>query len=537
MISLIFSREGKELISHQINKETTTVGRSQNNSVQLVDSTVSRTHCRIENKDGELILIDSSRNGTLVNGSPISTAELREGDVISIGPWTARLTYQGGRNEMTVVDQNTPTRVLSYNADTKFITEEKVHIIAVSPDQRPIKKRLSQTEITFGSHATSDISIADKYVSRQHCKLILNEGTMLLCDLGSTNGTFVDGVRVDKTRLPNHGAFTIGKTRIRYNRERTSEKVNPSSESALGSMLGKSQVMREVFSLIKRTAPSSVTVCINGESGTGKELAARELHRLSPRGENPFVALNCGAIPSNIIESMLFGHERGAFTGAVERQPGVFEQAHGGTLFLDEIGEMDLDLQTRLLRVLDGNAVRRLGGHDDIRVDVRLVVATNQDLKKLVQQGKFRDDLFYRIYVVPIHLPPLRERSDDIPMLVEYFMEEHSPVDREITITDEAVEKLINHHWPGNVRELKNTLLRAMVTTQKDYVGPRDIQFISATLADAGDNGLNNRERDAIVDALQKAKGNQTRAARMLGIARTTISAKIGRYGIDLKNF
>lgn len=537
MLNLILMREGKELISQPISDEGITIGRSSENTLQLIDPTISRTHCRIDQKEDEIIIVDMSRNGILVNGEAASSANLKEGDVVTIGLWTAKVSPDTPSTEITVIDHLKPTGVLSFDAEKHIITEERVFITATSPDQSPIKKRLSQSEITFGTHATADVSIADQYVSRRHCKLMIKDGNLILCDLGSTNGTFVDGTRIDKIALPPEGIFTIGKTQVRYRLNRVEEQLKPANETSLGSLLGNSRPMREIFSLIKRSAPSEVTVCIIGESGTGKELVAKELHANSLRRDKPFIALNCGAIPSTIIESILFGHERGAFTGAVERQVGVFEQANGGTLFLDEIGEMEFNLQTRLLRVLEDKNIRRLGSREDTPIDVRLVVATNQELKKLVLDGLFREDLFYRLCVLPIYLPPLRDRKEDIALLADYFIQKHSPAERTLKITDQALQKLIKHDWHGNVRELKNTLMRAMILAQTDAIQSPDIQFISTPRPRPNATPMNEHERDAIIDALRKANGNQTKAAKILGIARTTISFKIGRYGIDPKDF
>jgi transcriptional regulator with AAA-type ATPase domain len=535
MLSLILMREGKELISQPIGEEGITIGRSSNNTLQLIDPTISRTHCRIEHAANEITVIDTSRNGILINGEAVSSANLDEEDVLTIGPWTAKLSKQVSATETTVVDHIKPTGVLAFDEERRTFIEERVYITATSPDQSPLKRRLSQSEISFGTHVTADVSVADQYVSRRHCKLILKDSKLILCDLGSTNGTSVDGVRIDKITLPNEGTFSIGKTRVRYCLSQVEEVLTPTDKTSFGMLLGKSQAMREIFSLIKRAAPSEVTICVHGESGTGKELVAREIHRNSSRGEGPFIALNCGAIPSNIIESMLFGHERGAFTGAVERQSGVFEQASGGTLFLDEIGEMEFNLQTRLLRVLEDNNLRRLGSCEETPIDVRLVVATNQDLKKLVMENRFREDLFYRLCVLPIYLPPLRYRKEDIPLLAEYFIRIHAPAGRTMKFADEAIKKLDSHEWHGNVRELKNTLTRAMILAKTDSIESTDIKFISTPRPRPDAIAINASERDAIIDALRKANGNQTQAAKILGIARTTISFKIGRYGIDLK--
>jgi transcriptional regulator with PAS, ATPase and Fis domain len=277
-----------------------------------------------------------------------------------------------------------------------------------------------------------------------------------------------------------------------------------------------------------------VTVLINGESGTGKELTAQEIHNLSNRNNGPFIPLNCGAIAPSIIESTLFGHERGSFTGAVEKHCGVFEQADGGTLFLDEIGEMDIDLQTRFLRVLEEKKIKRLGGRDEVPVNFRLIAATNKDLLLLTKEGKFREDLFYRLFVFPITLPPLRKRILDIPLLVEHFLDAESSIPSKIS--GDAILKLQGHNWPGNIRELKNLITRASLVSTSGSISADDIEFIDAPISHEDEQKMDNHEKEIISSALKKTSGNKTKAADMLGIARSTITYKINRYGIDLEN-
>ena len=333
--------------------------------------------------------------------------------------------------------------------------------------------------------------------------------------------------------IPPQGTFRIGRSIICYRLERILETIGPSKSTRLGNMIGPSKVMREVFALIERVGPSDASVCIIGESGTGKELAARELHQQSPRRRGPFVAVNCGALPSSIIEGQLFGHERGSFTGAVERAAGLIEQATGGTLFLDEIGEMPLELQTRLLRVLEGGTVRRVGGKQEIAVDIRVICATNRDLKKLVSEGRFRKDLFYRIFVVPLNLPPLREHKEDIRALIDHFISELAPQGRRPPLTEKAILRLMEHSWPGNIRELKNTLERTILLSEGDIIDAPELKIV-ALETQGHEGGLRERERDILIAAIEECKGNLSRASRKLGIARTTLQKKIKRYSIKV---
>jgi len=312
----------------------------------------------------------------------------------------------------------------------------------------------------------------------------------------------------------------------------------------MGRLVGTSAGMQEVYRLIEVAAPTTAPVLISGESGTGKELVARTLHDLSPRSKGPFVAVNCAAIPETLLESEIFGHEKGAFTGALERRPGCFELAHEGTIFLDEIAEMNPGTQAKFLRILQDGAVRRLGGRTEIRVDVRVLAATNKDPVKAIQEGTFREDLYYRLNVVSLALPPLRERRDDIPALVQAFIEEfNARYDKHIRALDEAVlSGLVAQAWPGNVRELRNTLERAIIVCETDTILPKHIPP-SPTLrvADPGDGpdsvsfrvgtSLEDAEKALMLKTLAANGNNKTRAADVLGISLKTLHNKLKTYG------
>jgi two-component system nitrogen regulation response regulator GlnG len=333
-------------------------------------------------------------------------------------------------------------------------------------------------------------------------------------------------------------------------------------------IIGNSAPMREVYKTIGKVAPSDMTVLIQGESGTGKELIARAIHYNSRRLVKPFIAMNCAAIPKELLESELFGHEKGAFTGAIERKPGKFEQANGGTIFLDEIGDMPLDLQAKILRVLQEREITRTGGSQNIVVDVRIVAATNQDLQQLVQQRGFREDLYYRLNVVPINLLPLRERREDILLLVEHFLQKTcAELDIPLKQIDQAAkDRLTANSWPGNVRELENVIKRAVIlsadplltlddfpvlTTSAEKSGGGDDLSLEALVdrklraslvnVDKLDNGdlytmvIEQVERPLISFLLEKTRWNQVRAANILGINRNTLRKKITDLGIEIK--
>ena len=312
----------------------------------------------------------------------------------------------------------------------------------------------------------------------------------------------------------------------------------------MGRLVGTSAGMQEVYRLIEVAAPTTAPVLISGESGTGKELVARTLHDLSPRAKGPFVAVNCAAIPETLLESEIFGHEKGAFTGALERRPGCFELAHEGTIFLDEIAEMNPGTQAKFLRILQDGTVRRLGGRTEIKVDVRVLAATNKDPVKAIQEGTFREDLYYRLNVVSLVMPPLRDRRDDIPALVQAFMEEfNARYDKHIRALDESVlSGLVAQSWPGNVRELRNTLERAIIVCENDTILPKHIPpSPSLRVADPGDGpdsvsfrvgtSLEDAEKALILKTLAANGNNKTRAADVLGISLKTLHNKLKTYG------
>jgi len=317
--------------------------------------------------------------------------------------------------------------------------------------------------------------------------------------------------------------------------------------SAWGNIIGKSKEMENVFALMKRVADTPTTVLVCGESGTGKELIARALHRASSRSGSPFVSINCGAIPENLLESELFGHEKGAFTGAVGLKQGKFEFADRGTLFLDEVGEMSLSLQVKLLRVLQEHEFQRVGGNKDVQVDVRIIAATNKDLQEEVASGRFRSDLFFRLNVVRIDVPPLRERKADIPVLVAHFVSKfRERLGRSVRDVDpEVVDALYRYGWPGNVRELENVIERAVVLCRGGAITPDDLPAeIRGALAGAAnldtlislEKGLSETldavEEQMIRDALKKSDNIQAQAAKILGVSRSNLQYKMKKYGL-----
>jgi DNA-binding NtrC family response regulator len=319
-------------------------------------------------------------------------------------------------------------------------------------------------------------------------------------------------------------------------------------------VISKSPRMHQVFELIKNVANTTTTVLIEGETGTGKEMVARAIHESSAAYRSgPLVAINCAAVPENLLESELFGHEKGSFTSAVAQRKGRFEQANGGTLFLDEVGDIPAPMQVKLLRVLQDRRFERVGGNASIEVDVRLVAATNRSLIKMVKQGKFREDLYFRLNVVKIILPPLRERLDDVPLLASHFTAKHGrPGEPVKTISPEAMDKLLKYNWPGNIRELENAIERACVTARGPAIEPSDLPpevlaprqvvptykiDLSRPLPDLLREATIELEKQYLRRALKKSRGNVGRCARICGLSRRSISAKLAEYGIKKEEF
>lgn len=307
-----------------------------------------------------------------------------------------------------------------------------------------------------------------------------------------------------------------------------------------GHIIGESPRMQELYRTINKVARTDSTVIIYGESGTGKELVARAVHKTSERVNHPFIRVNCGALAEGVLESELFGHEKGAFTGALRRKRGRFELAHTGTIFLDEIGDIAMGTQVKLLRVLQEREFERVGGEQTLTVDVRVIAATHRDLRSLVEQGKFREDLYYRLHIIPVYLPPLRERSEDIPLLAEHFLQRvRQGIARpELVLSQTAVQSLCRYAWPGNVRELENVLERAAVLAEGDVIEPQDLPLgpgdasPAVAAAQSLDEMLDQVEKNAIERALRQAKGVKMEAARILGIKTSALYYKLEKYGL-----
>jgi DNA-binding NtrC family response regulator len=394
----------------------------------------------------------------------------------------------------------------------------------------------------LGTHESADFVLTDPAVSRFHCEIVPADGRVSVRDLGSLNGTLVNGVRVREAFLHDGAALALGKTELRFEL-RSEEVALPLSErDAFGTMVGRSVAMRRVFALLQRAAECDATVLLEGETGTGKEAAAESIHLESARKNEPFLVVDCGSIPPDLLESELFGHEKGAFTGASVAREGVFEAASGGTIFLDEIGELGLELQPKLLRVLERREVKRVGGNAYVGVDVRVVAATNRDLKAAVNDRRFRSDLYYRLAVLEVRLPPLRERVEDLPALVEHLLGLLRAGDRAEAAelrTDAFISNLAQHAWPGNVRELRNYIERCLALRERLPLAGQAVVADAPPSADANlplkvaRERWNRRfEREYLQQMLDRHGGNGAAAARAAQVDRMHFYRLLWRHGL-----
>src|SRR5688572_4717664 len=417
-----------------------------------------------------------------------------------------------------------------------------IFVVIKGPD-RGEQVRLAKEPVSFGSGPQCSLVLTDKTVSRKHLEAQLVGDEVLMVDQGSTNGTFIQGSRFEKIAIGFGAEVKLGRTVIKFLPDEEVVEPEPSPETAFGTIVGGDTKMRQLFKLLQDVAQTSATVLIEGETGTGKELIAEEIHNHSPRRDGPFVVFDCGSVPRELIESMLFGHVKGSFTGAITDRKGAFAEAHGGTIFLDEIGEMSLDLQPSLLRVLDKRAVRKVGSNTYEKIDVRVVAATNRDLRAEVGKKTFREDLYYRLAVIRVSVPPLRERGSDIPLLVQHFMNSFSPAGRKLGITPEDMARLQRHSWPGNVRELRNVIERACLLSGGDSVNVDDalVEEAAPTLGirtdlpfkEAKGQLVEMFEREYIEDLMRRHKMNLSAAAREAQIDRKHLRELIRKYGLD----
>jgi len=527
-IGLELSHGGRTMLWRPLERGPLVVGNNPECDLCVPDDdNQAPVQCVIERRGDHLTLDNRHPEGTRVGDEQVTGhTALANDDIIQLGPVSARVRFiadgrAGGR-----------TKTLAPNAPPAA-----GDFVVTAPEVHPGERWSVDTGLTIGSDPTNDVVIDDPFVSNFHARLGVEDGRCMVRDLDSRNGIFLGDRKVKEGEVPPGVQLRVGKTVLVV---ATAGPVASETIDAVPRLVGSSEAVERVRELIRRLAAADAPVLITGETGTGKEVAARLVAELSPRVSRPFVALNCGSLSRNLIESELFGHEKGAFTGAVVRKAGAFEAADGGTLFLDEIGELPLELQPQLLRVLETGEVRRVGSTEPFHVDVRVVAATNRHLEQEVASGAFREDLFHRLHVLIVELPPLASRKGDVVELANYFLAQFAPEGQTLALSSDAVARLRAHSWPGNVRELRNVLQRAVLLRNGDDVGKDDISFTPSTLASrvqttsaTSGRTLQEIERDAIVAELRRFDGNKKEAAGALGISRSTIHRKIEEYGID----
>jgi len=435
-----------------------------------------------------------------------------------------------------------PTQIIQLADGQCVLVLQKSKLVVQRGPDRGLSYTIDRSAVVVGTDSTCDVRLRDSAVSRRQFEVRITPDGHVLRDLGSTNGTVVEGMRVGEIYLRRGARIVVGRTMLKFTPLHDSVQLPLSQRESFGEALGRSAAMRQVFAVLERVAPTDTTVLIEGETGTGKEVVARALHGHSPRAKGPFVVIDCGSIPTSLVESELFGHERGSFTGATDARSGAFEEASGGTLLLDEVGELPADVQPKLLRALETHQIKRVGSNRSAPLDLRIVAATNRALDDEVRAGRFREDLYYRLAVVRVRVPPLRERRDDIALLAKALARRVRPSDDPASWLDEGVLAMLSgHDWPGNVRELRNVIERLSALPEAGDLfleGPPGAASSSPVgvhgLAyhDAKTRVLEAFERSYLAAQLAREGGVVSKAADRAGIPRQTFHRLIRKHGL-----
>lgn len=435
----------------------------------------------------------------------------------------------------------------------KAVTFQRFRFEVVAGADQGVSRIAEGPEFSIGTAEANHLVLTDRTVSRHHCVITCTPAGFLIRDLGSTNGTFVGGHRVEGAYLKSGSLVGIGKTTCRFDglNEVVTEPL--SEEGHYGRLLGESAAMRRIFALLPKIAASDSTILLEGETGTGKGLLAEAIHANSSRAASPFIVIDCSAIPSSLVEAELFGHAKGAFTGALAARLGAFETANGGTVFLDEIGELPLDMQPKLLRVIEERTIRRIGSALPTRLNVRIIAATNRDLRHEVNRGSFRSDLYYRLNIVRFRLPPLRERREDIPVLAEHFYR-HFTGNPEARPPAEWLSALLRQEWPGNVRELRAAVERAVLMEDPELLketlalagtGAPDRAMAGSALVEfdpqvsfreAKERAVSTWERAYLEALLKRSGANLSKAARMAQMNRNHLRDLLRAHGVSARD-
>ena len=515
------------VLAYQLTTERTVIGRSDEADLALPSDTVSRRHCVVERRGEAWWVVDQSRHGTVVDGDVVQESALVAGSVLRIGDYEVRFVQTE-----SAPAGHTVTRMVR-PADHEELVDlasggvtRGAELVVVDGPHLGATFPLDKARMRVGGRGAHVVLASDLPSDALVLRVVRGR---VMVEPGA-RPVFLGGQRVrDLTPLEAGDHLRLGDhvldVRPIYKHDR------PKDLDSFGDLVGTTAPMRQLFERLERVARHDATVLLFGESGTGKELAARALHDSGARFDQPFVAVNCAAIPANLVESELFGHEAGAFTGATKRHDGAFQRADGGTLFLDELGEMPMDAQVKLLRALETGEVRRVGAAEVDTPDVRVIAATHRNLSQLTEEGAFRHDLLYRLAVLTVHMPPLRAHAEDVGATARILLSRHHPG---ATLDADAVAALSAHPWPGNVRELRNVLTRAVVLH-----GPRIRAthlsfdpFAFEARSPMPSWSADQTERERLRQAVQDAGGNRTEAARVLGLPRTSLLYKLRKHGL-----
>ncbi len=527
---LVFYRRGQELMRVLLDRPRVTVGRSSGADVVVPDSAVAALQAAIVQEGERHVLVDMSGKGTRVGGQNVERKPLADGMDIDVGGFHA--CYREALEDIGGLTSKVVT--IGAEASSPSLPKE-IFLMAQEVGGGPPLQTSLGAGLTIGSATAVGLRLDHPTVSGKHARVTRQDGRLVLTDVGSKNGVWLNGMRLYEAELLLGARFRIGPFDV-WAAGGGAAEAKPGAEDFEG-ILSRDPGMRAIFAQIDRMAQSSAAVVVTGETGTGKELVARAVHQRSKRAGASFIPVNCGAIAHELMEAELFGHEKGAYTGAVSDRPGALQEADGGTIFLDEIAELPKDLQPKLLRAVELGEIKPVGASRPGHVDVRYVCATHRNLAAEVKAHRFREDLFYRLAVATVQLPPLRQRRGDVELLWNHFLEKLAP-GQEFQLTDGAKAKLDGHRWPGNVRELRNVAQRALLTSSTSELGAEHIQFDDGASGGQGDQidphgmTLEQIEAAAIAAVLRQTRGNRRLACKQLGIAKSTLLKKIADYGL-----
>lgn len=524
---------GRLSVRTSIPEGVTSFGASSSSDICVPRPGINPLHLLFHRRAGKLSCSNRSEVAFSVNGQEVhESVRLADADLLKVGDVELRCRFIAddvGQSTATMMVMKPSEEVIRHRVRVPMETGDRSWEIPLSG-------------LIFGTQEDVDIRLQDSFVSRRHLKLIPSELGIRIEDLESRNGVFVGAQRIGAADIQPPFEVRIGDTVVHVGSDEGSM-----STPAVPALVGEAPSIRQLKSLITRVAAADIPTLILGETGTGKEIIARQVAAASSRARRPFLTLNCGALSPELLESELFGHEKGAFTGAEMRRVGAFEAAHQGTLFLDEIGELPLTMQAALLRAIEYGEVRRVGSSEAFKVDVRIIAATNRDLESEVAQGTFREDLLHRLNVIVLRATPLRERTGDVRILAQHFAREFSPPGRRAVLDESTLRMLEGHRWPGNVRELRNVIQRALILSPATHLLPEHLH-LSVVETEGRERAeppeqpadaltMEEREREAIVDALRETRGNKSEAAEKLGISRSTIHRKLDRHGISAREW